>query len=120
MNQKYILAALCTILSISPAISASVQATNQNDSLKKILSFINKQTNQTSPVFDLLAKPRFEHVNAAIDRIIQRATDDQALANNPNESTSQNSIIITAVSFLPSKSPQYISASLSSNTVGPL
>ena len=94
MNQKYILTALCAVLSINTAISASTSSSSLNDSLKKVLSFINGQTNQASPVFDYSAKPRFEHVKAALDQIIQKATDDQALSNNADESI--NNIILLA------------------------
>lgn len=58
-------------------------------SLYNILYFINKSNPQSSPIFDLTAKPRVDHVKSVLDRISQKAVEDKVLfgdtSNKKNE-----------------------------------
>jgi hypothetical protein len=93
MKRNNILIALCALFSISSLLSIP----QKNESLTKILSFINEKSGQASPVFDLLAKPRLEQVNTTLDRILQKAIDDQALNDSTSdESTDKDDTIINA------------------------
>ena len=79
---KHILIALCAILSTDSTAFRASNSLPKNDSLKKIMTFINEQSKQESPVFDLTAKPRFEHINSALDNFLQKAISDKAMSGS--------------------------------------
>lgn len=78
---KHILIALCAILSTDSTTFKASNSLPKNDSLKKIMTFINEQSKQESPIFDLTAKPRFEHINSALDNIIQKSISNKAMSD---------------------------------------
>ena len=83
MKFAYTLLTLFSLLSINSIHFTAEKIDPKKESLKQILSFINEKSGQFSPVFDLSAKPYFDHVNAALERIIQKAADDKAFSTLP-------------------------------------
>lgn len=76
---------ICSFLSINLIISTSTKNSSENESLRQVLEFINQKSGQTSPVFDISVKPYYDHVHAAIERVIQKAIDDKYL--NPHDNS---------------------------------
>jgi len=74
------LTAICAIL-----LTESIIKPSSADPLKEILSFINEKSGQTSPAFDLTAKPRFENVNASLEQIIQKISREKTFENAPGK-----------------------------------
>lgn len=87
MKHKYTLLAICSFLSINMIMVTAIKNSPEKESLKQVLEFINKKSGQKSPVFDLSAKPYFDHAHEALDRVIQKATDDKYLNPQDNSAT---------------------------------
>lgn len=85
MKFNYRLLIFWSFLTINSIVFTSTKSGSKEESLKQVLSFINEKSGQTSPVFDLSVKPHFDHVNAALERVIQKAADDKAF--NPDQAS---------------------------------
>lgn len=82
MNYKYMFLLLNILVFANSTIFSASNAASDQDSLKKILSFINQKNSQSSPTFDLSGKYRIEHIQAALDKIIQKIIDDRLLSED--------------------------------------
>lgn len=81
MKKLYATWILYALLSNNALTFTSAETKSKENSLKQALSFINETSGQSSPVFDISTKPRFEYIITALDKIIQKSIDDKTFLN---------------------------------------